>query len=300
MESAFEGRLAENHLFCYQIVPRDFQRVSSGATSLTLGRLQTRSTITQEDDDVTFAVLAFGGHDVQCSIRATGEIANRESVKSALLAAYAGASLTDTVRALDRHFGSDFFTLKDLFLESRRRILAGVTREKMAHYEGVLRTLFEDNQRLMEFVREADAPVPKSFLAAAECVLNDDLEPAVQEFLEKGRTERLAEILAQARRWNISLRLAEMEPRLRGYLNGLLARLVEMPDEAGARQAADFVRRAKSLSLPLFFWQGQNLFKAAFARHAANLARDSGAQARSALAALRLLGEELGFLHTDG
>jgi alpha-amylase/alpha-mannosidase (GH57 family) len=300
MESAFEGRLDESDLFCYKIVPRDFQRASSGATSLTVGRLETRSLITQEDDDVSFAVLTFGGHDVQCSIRAAGGIANREGLKSILLSTYASASLTETVRALDRHFDSDYFTLKDLFLESRRRILAEVTREKMEHYEGVFRTLFEDNQRLMEFVREADAPVPRSFLAAAECVLNDDLEKAIPEFLEKGRSERLTEILAQARRWNISLRLAEMEPRLRGHLNGLLARLVETPDESVARQAATFAREVKSLNLPLFFWQGQNLFKAALARHATTFAQDRSPQAGAALDALHSLGIELGFLNVGG
>jgi len=290
MESAFEGRLDESCLFCYQIVPRDFERHSTGATSLTFGRLETRSLITHEDDDVTFAVLAFGGHEVQCSIQATKGIANYESVKSGLAATYSSAPLTDVVRALDRHFGSDYFTLKDLFLESRRRILADVVREKLQHYEGVFRSLFEDNQRLMEFVGEADAPVPKCFLAAAETVLNDDLDNAIREFLEKGQTNRLAESLALARKWSITLRLAEMEPRLRGHLNALLARLVETPDETVARQAAAFLRNAKSLGLPLFSWQAQNLFKAALARHA---------QARSVLDALRPLGDELGFL-SDG
>jgi alpha-amylase/alpha-mannosidase (GH57 family) len=296
MESAFESGWDENRLFCYEIVPRDFHRAVSGATSLTVGRIETRSMVTQETDDVTFAVLTFGGHDVQCSIRASSGIANREALKSSLLSTYEGASLTEVVRALDRHFEKDYFTLKDLFLESRRRILAAVTREKLEHYEGVFRSLYEDNQRLMEFVREADAPVPRSFLAAAESVLNDALEGAVRDFLDKGQRERLAEVLSQARRWNIPLRLAEMEPRLRAHLNGLLAQLAETPDEAVARQAAAFVRDVKSLQLPLFFWQGQNLFKAALARHASALTQDPSPAARSTMAALALLGTELGFL----
>jgi alpha-amylase/alpha-mannosidase (GH57 family) len=296
MESAFEGRLAHDGLFCYEIVPRDFERVSSGATSLAIGRVETRSLVTLEDDDITFAVLAFGGHEVQCSIRATGGIGNHNSLKSDLLSIYTRSSLTDVVRALDRYFGSDYFTLKDLFLESRRRILAGVTREKLEHYEGVFRTLFEDNQRLMEFVREADAPIPRVYLAAAECVLNDDLERAVAEFLDKGESERLREVLTQARRWNVPLRLAEMEPRLRAHLNALLSPLVDKPDEALARQAAAFVRDAKSLGLPLFFWQAQNLLKAVMTRHAPSLTKESSAVSQSALEALSSLGDELGFL----
>jgi len=296
MESAFAGRIVESELFCYRIVPRDFQRDGSGDTSLSVGRVETRSLVTQEDDDVAFAVLTFGGHDVQCSLRATGGITNYEDLKSSLFSAYTAASLSDVVRALDRHFGSDSFTLKDLFLESRRRILAGVTHEKMRHYDGVLRTLFEENQRLMDFVREADAPVPRIFLACAERVLNRDLEEAVAELLDSGVTERLSGVLTQARRWGISLRLAEMEPRLRSHLSGLLSGLADAPNEALARQTTIFVRRVKSLNLPLFFWEAQNLFKAALARHAPALAQDRSDRARSTLDALRSLGAELGFL----
>jgi len=296
MEGAFEGRLEENDLFCYKIVPRDFQRTSSGATSLSVGRIETRSLITHEDEDTTFAVLTFGGHDVQCSVRATSGLNNREALKSSLFTTYAGGSLTEVVRALDRHFGSDYFTLKDLFLESRRRVLAGVTREKLEPYQGVFRSLFEENQRLMEFVREADAPVPRSFLAAAEVVLNDDLDDAIQEFLEKRQTTRLANILQQSRRWDVPLRLAEMEPRLREHLNALLRQLVEKPDEILAGQAAAFVREVKTLNLPLFFWQAQNIFKSVMTRHAATLVGNSDPSSHATLEALRGLRWELGFL----
>ncbi|MBM3334163.1 DUF3536 domain-containing protein, partial [Candidatus Sumerlaeota bacterium] len=299
MEGAFEGRFEERDLFCYRVVARDFERVVSDTTSLTIGRLETRSLVTQECDDFTFAVLAFGGHDVQCSIRATSDIASRDEIKSALTSTYLNASLTDVVRTLDRYFGSSYFTIKDLFLESRRKILAEVTGERLGHYEGVFRSVFDENQRLMQFVREADAQLPRVFVAAAEYALNKDLEAAVGDFLETGQAERLAEIIAQARRWNVALRLAEMEPRIRAHLNTMIAGLVETPDESAlgelARQAAVFAREAKSLGLPLYFWQAQNLFKAAVARRGARLAADSSAAARSLLAALRLLGEELGF-----
>jgi len=295
MECALQGRLDECDLFCYRIVPHGFRRVGLGATTLTLGRIETRSRVTQETDDVTFAVLARGGHDLHCSVRATSEIARFDTVGHELLSTYTSSSLTDVVRALDRHFGSDYFTLKDVFLESRRRILAGVTREKMERYEGVYRTLFEENQQLMEFVREADAPVPKMFLVAAEYVLNEELEKATREFLEQEHGDQMAAVLAQARRWDVPVLLAEMEPRLRSHLNGLVARLAKSPDDAIARRAEAFVREVKSLGLPLYLWQAQNAFKSAIVQHVSALERDEEAAARATCEALRSLGEQLGF-----
>ncbi|MCX8036200.1 MAG: DUF3536 domain-containing protein [Candidatus Sumerlaeia bacterium] len=260
MESAFDNRLDEHALFCYDIVPRRFHRATNGASSLTVGRLEARSRITQEADDVTFAVLAFGGHDVQCSMRASSGVANFDALQNDLLAVYAGGGLADVVRALDRHFGTGSFTLKDLFLETRRRILADMTQDKLQAYEGVFRSLYEENQRLMEFVREADAPVPRAFLAAAECILNRDLAGAIAEFLDKGETERLSAIVAQARRWNVPLQLSEYEPRLRAHLNSRLKRLIELPDEAVARETIELIRKIRQLQLPLYFWEAQNLF----------------------------------------
>ena len=297
MESALRGRLDADDLGGYRIVPRAFRRTGSDLTSLAVGRIETHSLLTQETEDSVFAVLALGGHDVHCSIRSAAEIADPKRLEDELLALYEKASLTDVVRALDGHFGIRHFTLKDLFLESRRRILAGVTSARMERYESVYRSLFEENQRLMEFVREANASVPKSFLVAAQYVLNDDLEAAVEELIEAGRTERLAAVAGQARRWEVTLRTAQMEPRLRSHLNAMIVRLSEAPDAAAAKRAAAFVREVRALSLTLYSWQAQNAFKALMVKHGPAVAAASSESDRALLAALRALGEELGFLH---
>jgi len=295
MEAAFRGEMEETRLFCYRAEAKDFRRAGSGATSLAVGRMETRSLVTLESDEFVFAVLALGGHDFQCAIRRAAESPDYDKVADEILSAYRTSSLTDVVRLLDRRFGARYYSLKDLFLESRRKILSEITREKMERFQGVQRTIYEECQRLVEFLHEADAPVPKMFLVAAENVLNDDLGKALDQLIEENRTEWLRFILDQARRWDLSIRVAETEPRVRAYLNGLVERLVESPDESVARRAAELVAAVGSLGLPVYLWQAQNIFRTVIAKHGPALERRSDESGRAVLEALRRLGEELGF-----
>jgi alpha-amylase/alpha-mannosidase (GH57 family) len=294
MESAFHGDLEPHDLFAYSIVPRAFERTSAGQTSLTLGRLETHSLLTHASDDVRFAVLRFSGHDVQCSIRAAADFGDPDGMERELVEKFQNSGLSDVVRALDRHFGDHNFTLKDLFIESRRKILLGVVDRNMERYEGVYRSMFHENERLMQFVREADVPVPRCFLSAVEYVLNADLERAVEECLEEDQTVRLADVLGQARRWGVSLRLADAEPRLRHRLNAMLEALAESPTAESARRAAEFAAHLRSLDIDGLFWEAQNVFREIVRRHAADLSGEPGG--RDTVEALRALGDALGFV----
>ena len=294
MEGALERRLEEGDRFCYRIFPRAFSQKEFNGTSLTVGRLEAQSLVTRESRDITFTVLACGDHNLQCSARPTAETPNATLLADTLLASYEQGNLTELIRTIDRHFDARHFTLQDLFLESRRKILTAILQERMDRYDDLCQKMFEENLRFMDFAREADVPIPHTFLVAAEEVLARRLEEAIEELRRIGRSESLAEVLNRAQRWRVPLPLDDFEPELRAHLNGLLDQLVASPGEAMARPVASFVSEVKAHHLPLHFWQAQNRFNEFMKRQAPDLTRNGPAAAATLEAFLRL-GQALGF-----
>jgi len=138
-----------------------------GSTALGVGRMQLTSSFTDESNEYAFAVLKLTGHDVHCVVSETLVGERFAAVREALLGTFARHSLSEVVRALDHEFGEAFYTAKNLLLDDRRRVLAGVSDAVLTRLEEGYRQLYQENRRLMEYLRELDVPLPQGFSLAA-------------------------------------------------------------------------------------------------------------------------------------
>ena len=116
----------ERRIFAFRVERLDAKRAAAGGTTLMVGRVRTRSEITGEIEEPCYAVLHFGGQDFHCSVGSLPGAAAYEAAKADLLARYLTGGPSEAVRAMDHHFAGRAFSLKDAFLDERRRILSGV------------------------------------------------------------------------------------------------------------------------------------------------------------------------------
>lgn len=259
ISSLFEEYEEEARIYCFAIRRLEYERASYGTTSLALGRLRIHSEITQEAEDVSFGLLHFGGHDFHCAVRGFVDLAGWELVREELARKFAQHSLTEVVRALDQHFEARYYTLKDLFLEKRRKILHLLTAETLKRFEEAYRRLYEENRRLMAYLREANAPLPAAFALAAKYVLEAEIEGAMERWAEDGPLpDRIFEMVQEASSLGLSLDLIAVELQLRRAVEAKLQALIEAPSREVALAALDLVKAAGRLSLPLDLWEAQN------------------------------------------
>src|SRR3989454_12829502 len=107
-------------------------------------------------------------------------------MKSDLLGRYARYTLADMVRGMDEWFPGEGFSLTDLFLDERRRVLASVTRAMLDKYEETYRRIWDENRKLVHYLRQADAPIPEALALVARHVLSQELLAELTRFEAAG------------------------------------------------------------------------------------------------------------------
>jgi alpha-amylase/alpha-mannosidase (GH57 family) len=260
--AAYEARAEEaTTVYAYRVSRVEWVREAYGDTSLTAGRVRVTSEITGEAEEAAVAVLHFGGHDFHCAQRDTLGPEAFARVREELFQHFTSHSLSEVVRALDRHFPGKTYGIPDLFLEERRRILAAVTDAVLRRYEGAYRRLYEENRRLLQYLRDVDAPAPEALVLAVRYVLRREIGRELEGLAAaEGIPTRLAELLEEARSLGLEPVLdgAVTADQLERTLLGHLARLRGAVTAERVGRALAVLEIGRRLGCMPDLWAAQN------------------------------------------
>jgi alpha-amylase/alpha-mannosidase (GH57 family) len=287
----------------FSLARTDYDEDVYGATALGVGRITVSSRFTQEAREFAFAVLRVTSHDVHCVVSATLSGQSYEQAKTDLMRIFARHSLSEVVRELDRTFGEVYYTAKDLFLNDRRRVLGRVSEGVLDDLEEGYRRLYEENRRLMEYLRELEVPLPRGFSLAAEFLLDRGFTRAAAEVVRTGSDgTRLEELLTEARKWRVPLETRTAEDMICQAVEARVSSLVESPLSEDALRALHLLDLTERLGLTPNLWRAQTLFAEACRRHLRTLLarRVHEELVAHQLTILRRLAEQLGFYAVDG
>ncbi len=282
-----DERPDDDAVYAYRVRRLDEAREAYGGTALRLAHVRVSSTITGEVRDATYAVLHFGGHDFSCGVRAWEAPRAYEAMKADLLRRYARYTLADMVRGMDEWFPGEGFSLTDLFLDERRRVLARVTRAMLGKHEETYRVIWEDNRKLVHYLRQADAPIPEALRLVAGHVLGQELLAELARFEGAGAAgplpARLFELAGEAAALGLTLDLGDGKPAGTRMVARALDAVAAAPTPERVAEALALIEGANRLGLRYGLWVAQNRFFEIWNRH-------TGARA-----ALGPLGALLGF-----
>lgn len=267
IRSLVDGHAPKDDLFSYQVTPTAFQHETFGQTGWALGTVEVTSAITRETLTAAYAVLHFGAQDFHCSVGAALEPEGFAEMMAQLSRSYNRHSLTEILRLLDRQFGEDFYTIKDLLADERRRILFGTLRDVLDRYASSYRNLFEQSSRIFQYLAEIGERPPVEFLAAAQYVVKTDLEQALSN-PENGVPHEAAVALRRARRWGIPLELDTLELRIRRSIEGLARKLSRKVELGTLEQIDTLLEFADMVPVRLNLWETQNHLHAALRQQA--------------------------------
>jgi hypothetical protein len=251
----------EAAIHAYRVARLDQARDAYGGTALRLAHVRVQSQVTGETWEAMYALLHFGGHDVTCALRAWEGRATYDRMKEDLLRRFAHHSLADMVRGLDEFFPGEAFALPHLFLDERRQVLARVIAAVLDKHEETYRRIWEENHKLVRYLRQADAPIPEALAIVARHVLEQEALAELARLGEGGALpERAAEVVREARALGLTLDLAPATPALR---RAVLDALDAVAAEPGAERVAAvqrLVQQAGALGVDVGLWEAQNRF----------------------------------------
>jgi len=206
-------------------------------------------------------LLHFGGHDFSCALQAWESRASYERMKDDLLQRYSRYSLADMVRGIDDYFRGEAFGLPHLFLQERRRVLARVIAAVLDKHETTYRRIWEENRKLVRYLRQADAPIPEALAIVARHVLEQEALAALEEVERTGAlSQTLLETVAEASALGLTLDLAPAKATLQAAVDRALDAVAADPTGERVAAAGRLITDARGLGLRFGLWAAQNRF----------------------------------------
>jgi alpha-amylase/alpha-mannosidase (GH57 family) len=259
ISSLFEDYDDPAQIYCYEVKKEDYQRVQAGEAKLAIGRIDVESRITLESAIASLSALHLGGHIFDGGVKLSLDDDAYRSMKQELLTAFEKGAFADIVRLVDRQYGAQAYSLLHLFRDEQRKILNYVIEETLEGFEHAYRLMYENDRALMLFLQEAGMPVPKTFLAAAEFILNVDIKRALDA--EEIDLEKIGSGVNEIGRWRLALDQVDLEFTLRRRLEGMMDVLHQTPLDASVLSRAErLIALLPSLPLAVNLWQVQNIY----------------------------------------
>ncbi len=259
IRSLFEPYAEHDRIYAYEVDREDFKSSEAGKMKLALGRARFTSMITRESASLSFGVLHFGDHNLNGGVRKfEGEEVYGQLVQR-IAEAFSRAEIAAVIRLLDRDFSQHGFNLRSLFRDEQRKILGQILDSTFAEAEAHYRQIYERYVTLMRFLADLGAPLPKSFLTAAEFALNLSIRQALEtEDLDLARIQAL---LAEAKGLKVPLEGVSLGYALKGTIERMVQDFKDQPQDLGQLEKLEKITGlARSLPFDVDFWKVQNIF----------------------------------------
>ncbi|HSA06394.1 MAG TPA: DUF3536 domain-containing protein [Candidatus Gastranaerophilales bacterium] len=263
ISSLFEDYEEETNVYCYKIKALDYSKTQKANTHLVIGRIEVISTITFERHDMIFALLHYGGEDFHCVIRGFAGKSEYNKIKENLINKYETLPLTEIIRGLDEYFGKDYFTLKDLFIEERRKIINVLIQDKLEKFASTYRNLYDEAKGPMLQLKELGLKIPEEFKIAAEYSLSSLLNDLMEEKEDIGSPELLGkaiEINKEARKLEIKLDNQKVSELYSDYICKKVKKLSQNGKVSEYESLTDSLKLIEKLDLQPDLFSAQNYF----------------------------------------
>jgi hypothetical protein len=274
ISSIFRGYPEDGHLFCFDLHRDSYESYTSGRGKVAIGRAHLRSRITEENEEICFAVLHLGDQNLSAAVRRYSTDGPENGAAFAAFsnevrAAIQRANLPEVIRLIDRFFGTIAYSLTSLFADEQQRILRTILNQTLAEMEDSLREIYEDHASLLHFLTESGMAAPPALAIAANFAINANLRRAIEAdtfdavgiaalFL-RAATDHVAvepSALSFAAAERIKLAMVQIETAVNAG----------QPPDAALRTALAIALALRTMPFDVNLWQAQNIWNELFRR----------------------------------
>jgi alpha-amylase/alpha-mannosidase (GH57 family) len=249
LSTIFEEFAEETGIYCYRVTRHQLQHWDAGRVRLAVGRARLSSAITTQAEDLCFAALHWGDHNLSGNVCPfPGEAAHR-LLQRRLSEAFTRADFTQTQRLMDQHLGGRHYSLRSLFRDQQRKVLDIILESTQEQAQTAHRQLYQQHSPLLRFLHDLGAPAPASLAHSAHLVINHSLRQALAQ--PRLDYQAVEELLEEARLVGVELDRETLEFTLRRTLERLAAAWEAQPESL---EPLDELQQALGLVRGLPFW----------------------------------------------
>lgn len=266
ISSIFRSYPEQGELFCYNVYRQSHQVFTSGRGRVALGRASIESRITEETEDICFAVLHLGDQNLSAAV-CRYDPSNADQVdafdrfSTEVAIAMRRANLPEVIRLIDHFFGSMGYSLLSLFADEQHRILQTILTRTLSEMEDSLRKIYEDHASLLDFLTDSGMPPPPALEVAATYAINSSLRRAIEA--DPFEPEQVPSLLHRASSERITLNSQQLAytagQRMKRAMIALEA-AVANGDPTVITETLVIAETLRQLPFEVNFWQAQNIW----------------------------------------
>ena len=189
ISSMFRAYPDAGQIFCFDVRRHSYEVLSSGRGRFAVGQASLKSRITEETEDICFAVLHLGDQNLSAAVkRFIPDTPGAPHLDSEMWAKFIEstrasirrANLPELIRAIDAQFGGTLYSLTSLFADEQHRILKSVLDQTLTEVEGWLMRIYSEHATLLDYLAQANVPVPPALAVTAGFAINASLRRALE------------------------------------------------------------------------------------------------------------------------
>jgi alpha-amylase/alpha-mannosidase (GH57 family) len=260
ISSLFEDYPETTDIFCYTATADQHQLRESGLQRLVVGKARITSHITQEEQNIGFAALHLGDHNMLGGARPFAGSEACTKMEREIGEAFDRSDVPDVIRLMDKHFETHNYSLWHLFKDEQRAVLDRVVNEVLTKTETAFRDIYDRHYPLMQVLRDLRSPLPKALAATTEFILNADIKRILED-----REPDLAELqrtVEEVRKWpSLALDTSALGFAVSRTITRLMEALDTTPEDISPMTALQsLLTTLHPLALELNLWEAQNIY----------------------------------------
>ena len=266
ISSIFRSYPDAGAIFCFDVHRHSYDVFTSGRGRFAVGRATLCSRITEECEDICFAVLHLGDQNLSAAVKrfAPGDADAWETFITNARNSIRHANLPELIRFIDGYFDSSLYSLASLFADEQHRILQSILNQTLSEVEHSLIRIYEEHATLLDFLAEANVTAPPALAVTAGFAINASLRRSLEA--DAFDSTEIARLLRRADVDHVTL-----DSDLLSYTADKRMKRAMVRLEAAAEQQAPqnisilnetlaIAESLRTLPMEVNLWQAQNIW----------------------------------------
>ncbi len=263
VSSLYKNLEDEEDVYCYKIKKHSYKNVQKGTSKLVIGHIEVQSKITLQKSNVMFALVQYSGGDFHCAIKEFSDENEYINIQKELFRIFMLNPLTEIIRALDEYFGREYFTLKDIFIEERRKILQTMLKGKMQKFAQMYHEMYTEGKSSIYHMQSLGLSIPDEFKISAGYTLSkqfNDLVINTKGFLDNNLVQQAMDINFEVKKIGIKIDKIPTNKIFSQKISQNISRLVQSFEIQQAEAVLELFDNIEKLELNVDIAEAQNIF----------------------------------------
>lgn len=263
ISSLYQDFEDEEDVYCYTVKRHSYKKVQKGSSNFLVGHIEISSKVTLQKADLMFALMQYAGGDFHCAIKEFSNDAEFNELQATLIKTFALNPITEIIRTLDEKFGKEYFTLKDIFIEERKKILQILLKDQLEKFGNTYKEMYDQGKGSIYHMQNLGLEIPKEFKISAEYALShryNDLLAGSDGFVEAPIVQQIKDINFEAKRMNITI---DKTPSNKNFAKRIITNLNRLTKSFEIQQADTIIELfeiVEKLDLQIDISEAQNIY----------------------------------------